>query len=134
MTEATSKPTPPPGRQMIQCAKCGAENLAGSDKCHECGAHLYLSCPACGRSSVRTLRRCVACDGRIGRSRWARLRDKVFGRFGPLKITLGLLVLAVVIKLLIMVVNALAGPPIEEPTEPEYNETVNHGQTAPAKP
>ncbi|HEY0004894.1 MAG TPA: zinc ribbon domain-containing protein [Pyrinomonadaceae bacterium] len=39
---------PMPGR----CGTCGAANIAGSDYCSGCGAHLRvgLTCPACGAS------------------------------------------------------------------------------------
>jgi hypothetical protein len=131
MSDLPNNPPLAAGREVVRCAKCDAENLAGASKCRDCGAHLYRVCPTCGRSNVRTRRYCIACSGRIGRSRWQRLRDKVFRRFSPWKVSLALLGLAVLTKLVLMLVNTLIVPVVEDSDEPYYNETVNHGPGTP---
>jgi predicted amidophosphoribosyltransferase len=107
MPEMTNKPPFPAGRELIRCAKCDAENLAGAIKCHECGAHLYRVCPSCGRSNVRTRRHCIACSGRIGRTAWQRLRDKAVRQLNPWKIGAAVVVLAVLTKLLLMLLDGI---------------------------
>jgi hypothetical protein len=129
MSDKPDQPAAPPKREIIRCAKCEAENLAGATRCHECGAHLYLVCQRCGRPSVRSLRACSFCGARLGRSAWLRLWEQLFGRFPLWKTLGGMVALAVVIRILVVACRGLLGPEPEEPTIPEYDKTVEQDQT-----
>ena len=132
MSEQPNKPPFPAGRELVKCVKCDADNMAGASKCHECGSHLYRVCPNCGRSNARTRRHCIACSARIGRTTWQRLRDKVVRRASPWTIGAVIVGLAVLTKLVLMLVNVHVNPAPEEPSEPIYSETVNHGGSQPS--
>jgi uncharacterized membrane protein YvbJ len=116
-------PAPRP-REVIHCAKCDAENLAGATRCNECGAHLYLGCLACGEGNLRTLTHCTKCGARLGRSRLNRIKDKVFRRFTALEMLVGAVVLIGLILLLVRLVLVMGSVAPEEPAKPEYEHTV----------
>jgi hypothetical protein len=129
MSDEHDRHAAPAKREVIRCAKCDAENLAGATRCHECGAHLYLVCQQCGRPSIRSLRSCAFCGARLGRSAWLRLRDRVFGRFSFWKALGSAVVLAIVIRILVVACRGLMSPEPEEPSVPEYDKTVEQDQT-----
>lgn len=126
MPESNDAPGRPASREVIHCAKCDAENLAGAARCHECGAHLYRVCRQCGRSTVRTERRCAHCGARLGRSAWQRVREKLFRRFSLWELAVGLVLIALAVRLLIGIIHFLFRPPPPPPDESEYNQTVEH--------
>jgi hypothetical protein len=124
MPEIQQNPTAPRQREIIRCAKCDTENLAGATRCHDCGAHLYLACRQCGRANLRSNRQCSACGHRIGRGFMARLRDKYVRRWTKTELTLGLLVFFLLVLGAIHFVEVMLGPPTEEPPTPVYEHTV----------
>lgn len=132
MSDPAPQPAAPSPREIIHCAKCDTENLAGATRCHECGAHLYLACPVCQQANLRHRRLCAGCGARLGRGGLRRLKDKVFRRFSLLETSLGLVALAALIFLLIRLVAALGSVEPEPEEEPEYDHTVP--STDPAKP
>jgi hypothetical protein len=111
-------------RDIIHCAKCDAENLAGATRCHECGAHLYLACRNCGEANLRTHRNCEHCGSRIGRSSLQRLRDKVFRRFTLTESVIGLVVLVLAVLGFIRLIETFMKPDMEPPSRPEWDHTV----------
>lgn len=110
MSDAVPTPAPRP-REVIPCTKCGAENLAGATRCHECHAHLYLGCPACGAGNLRSRKNCALCGARLGRSWLSRLKVRIFRRFKPMEAMVGLLVLAGVIFLLVRFLVSFGADP-----------------------
>ncbi len=101
MNETITAPPDSVPKQVVQCANCRAENLAGATLCCECDSHLYLVCRHCGRSNIRTLRYCAGCDGRLGGSVWKRRFRKIFRKVDPVTAIVGLVVLLIVLLFLV---------------------------------
>lgn len=101
MNEPTTNPPGPVPQQVVQCANCSADNLAGATLCRECDSHLYLVCRHCGRSNIRTLRRCASCDERLGGSVWKRRFRKIFRKVDPVTAVVGLIVLLIALLVLV---------------------------------
>src|SRR5262249_36100435 len=52
----------------MQCARCQAENPAGTKFCGECGAPLASGCPSCGASNPPGQKFCGECGSALGGS------------------------------------------------------------------
>lgn len=48
----------------VRCAVCGRRNPGWENRCEVCGHHLYLRCPGCDASTLRTAWHCANC-GRL---------------------------------------------------------------------
>ena len=64
---ATGATTRLPG---IHCPSCGTENLAGAERCRECGTYLQArACPQCGVSNPATANFCMRCGSNLSSTR-----------------------------------------------------------------
>ena len=99
MSGPSSDPPNQRPREVVHCAKCDAENLAGATRCHECGGHLYLGCPACGAGNPRSLKTCTQCGARLGRSWFSRTKAKVFRRLNVVEALAAFVVIGVALGL-----------------------------------
>lgn len=131
-TTVPNKPPFPPGSELIRCAKCDAENLAGASKCHHCEAHLYRICPSCGRSNVRTRRHCIVCSCKLGRTPMQKMRDNLFRGSGPIKLGIAVVVLVVLTVLAIKLMKDSSKPDRERATTSKPTETVAKTNATPA--
>lgn len=65
----------------VLCAKCEHLNPPGTNECRFCGAHLYVTCHACGVRNPRVNARCSECHHSMHRS----LFKKWYRKFAPKK-------------------------------------------------
>jgi hypothetical protein len=119
MTEPTTTLPGSAPKQIVRCANCSADNLAGATLCQECDSHLYIVCRHCGRSNARTLRRCAGCDGRLGGSAWKRRVRRIFRKADPVTLIVGLIVLLVVVLLLVNHERSEVPPQTDQPNVSE---------------
>jgi predicted amidophosphoribosyltransferase len=73
-------------KQGTLCAKCDHMNPGGSNVCHVCGAHLYVSCHHCGHRNQRVMSHCAHCGERLHRSLLRRWHRKLFPKHSSLKL------------------------------------------------
>jgi len=130
MPAADAIPPAPRPREIIHCARCGEENLAGATCCHACEAHLYLACPACGQRCLRALKQCAQCGARMGSSRWNRIKSRIFRWCTPWEALGGLVVLAALIVLLVQLVLSLGSTVAQPPEEPDSDPATPRGGAA----
>ena len=119
MSGPSSDPPNQRPREVVHCAKCDAENLAGATRCHECGGHLYLGCPACGAGNPRSLKTCTQCGARLGRSWFSRTKAKVFRRLNVVEAIAAFVVIGGMIWLALWLMHTAGGSgPKRESPEP----------------
>ena len=64
---ATGETTRLPG---ISCPSCGTDNIAGAERCRECGTFLQArDCPQCGVSNPATANFCMRCGSTLSSAR-----------------------------------------------------------------
>lgn len=61
----------------VLCAKCEHLNPPGTSECTFCGAHLYVTCHACGARNSRVNARCSECHKSMHRSLWKKWSRKL---------------------------------------------------------
>ena len=89
----------------VLCAKCEHLNPPQSSICNRCGAHLFLTCKACGQSNLRVLTRCTACNKRLHADFLARFER---GRGRKRKSTLVVLLVLGLVALLFFLLMVFA--------------------------
>jgi ribosomal protein L40E len=61
----------------VLCAKCEHLNPPGTNECRFCGAHLYVTCHACGVRNPRVNARCCECKRSMHRTFWGKWARKL---------------------------------------------------------
>ncbi len=107
MTETSPKhssnPQPAQGERVV-CAKCEQVAPAGTSRCPECGAHLYVNCHYCGQRNQRIEETCRHCHERLHRTRSRRWLKKLLPehtKVKPAYILLLILAVALVYRLIV---------------------------------
>ncbi|MBU6398743.1 MAG: hypothetical protein KGS61_00360 [Verrucomicrobia bacterium] len=76
---------------QVRRGVCGRRNPAWENRCGGCGHHLYLRCPGCDASALRTAWHCANCGRVLRLSLAQRLRlTWVFGQRAGVALSIGI--------------------------------------------
>jgi predicted amidophosphoribosyltransferase len=93
-SEPAEAVAPEQSERGILCGRCEHLNHQGETHCGECGARLFVECPACGELNQRVFTRCRKCHKRLhgglfhrqhrrghGRLSWRSLKQRLGASF-----------------------------------------------------
>lgn len=101
-SEAVEVAAPEQSEHGVLCARCEHLNNQGESQCSECGARLFIECPACGELNQRVFTRCRKCRKRLKRGIFQRRHRRRHRHFSwrSLKRRMSMSLLQVVLVLL----------------------------------